>query len=334
MMRPFIVLLSISFAVRAMSLEIGSTEIAKWKDNKQSVFLIAFDDNCPSHLAYAIPTLVKYGFPGTFYINPSRPNFQAKRAVWLNEIPRLPGIVYGNHTYSHCGATNALQLDEELATWHATMTSCYANREKPFLLSFGKPGGVPWNVTESEKEALLTKYDLIERPPFLGGGMAIKTIEQMNAHVDKGMAKGEMNHLDFHGVGGDWLKVDMDFFTALMEKLAAHRDRIWVTDHISYHQYLTERKTARVTIQTATPSIITLALSTSADPRRYGYPLTLQTRVPAHWTHCTITQGTNTTTVAVTRQLVQYAAVPNRAIIQLTPQHLKTKKPDPHEGIR
>ncbi len=151
MTRSFIVLLALSLTLRTIAQEIGSTEIAKWKDNKQSVFLLAFDDNCPSHLVHAIPTLVKYGFPGTFYINPSRPSFTSKSAVWLTEIPRLPGIVYGNHTYSHCGATNALQLDVELATWHTAMTPCYADREKPFLLSFGKPGGVPWNVTEAEK---------------------------------------------------------------------------------------------------------------------------------------------------------------------------------------
>lgn len=318
-MRHIVVLLALSLTLRAVSQEIGSTEIAKWQDNKQSVFLLAFDDNCPSHLVHAIPTLVKYGFPGTFYVNPSRPNFKSQSAVWLKEIPRLPGIVYGNHTYSHCGATNALQLDRELAMWHEAMNACYADRAKPFLLSFGKPGGVPWTVTETEKAALLEKYGLIERPPFLGGGMTIKTIEQMNAHVEKGMAKGEMNHLDFHGVGGDWLKVDMEFFTALMEKLAANRERIWVTDHISYHQYLTERKTARVTIQTATQSGITLALTTHADPQRYGYPLTLQTRVPAQWTRCTLTQGTHTTTLTVTNQTVHYAAIPNREAIQLKP---------------
>lgn len=319
MTRSFIVLLALGFTLRAMAQEIGSTEIAKWKDNKQSVFLLAFDDNCPSHLVHAIPTLVKYGFPGTFYINPSRPSFTSKSAVWLTEIPRLPGIVYGNHTYSHCGATNALQLDVELATWHTAMTPLYADREKPFLLSFGRPGGVPWKVTEAEKAALLAKYDLIERPPFLGGGISIKTIEQMHAHVDKGMAKGEMNHLDFHGVGGDWLKVDMDFFTALMEKLAANRDRIWVTDHISYHQYLAERKTACVTIQAATPSAITLTLTAQTDPRRYAYPLTLQTRVPARWTRCTVEQGATRSTIAVTNQIVRYAAIPNREPIQLKP---------------
>ena len=63
----------------------------------------------------------------------------------------------------------------------------------------------------------------------------MKTAAELLKVVDQALARGEAGHLDFHGVGGDWLSTPMDVFTALLDKLEACRDRLWITDHISCH---------------------------------------------------------------------------------------------------
>ena len=95
--------------------ESGATQILKWKDGKQAVFLLEFDDSCESHLKNAIPELKKRGMVGTFYINPGNGPFQNERQAWEKDLPNNPAVVYGNHTFKHRGVTNAIQLDAELA---------------------------------------------------------------------------------------------------------------------------------------------------------------------------------------------------------------------------
>jgi len=304
--------------VGAAQAETGETSVLKWRDGKRAVFLLAFDDSCQSHVKNAIPELAKRGMVGTFYINPGNGPFQSLRKVWESELPKNSAVVYGNHTFKHTGATNTAHLDLELAQCDTVIRKCYPERKQPCLVSFGRPGGVPWTVSDEEKKAALAKYNLIERPSFYGYPIHIKTTEALCKLVDTALAKGEMVHHDFHGVGGDWLVTPMEAFNALLDKLDACRAEVWVTDHITYHKYLTERSSAQVKIITADNVTIRLALSSAADPRLYDTPLTLETRVPAGWTTCQIVQGEVTSECAVTDGKARFAAVPGAAEVVLT----------------
>lgn len=296
----------------------GDTAVLKWRDGKKAVFLLAFDDSCQSHVKHAIPELAKRGLVGTFYINPGNGPFQSLRKTWESELPSNPAVVYGNHTFKHTGATNTVHLDAELARCHEVIFACYPDRKKPFLVSFGRPGGVPWTVSEEEKKAALAKYSLVERPGFFGYPMHIKTAEAVLGLVDRAIAKGDMGHLDFHGVGGDWLVTPVDVFTALLDKLDACRAEVWVTDHITYHKYLTERSGAQIKVAKADAASIRLSLSSSADPALYDAPLTLETRVPEGWSTCRVTQGATCTEREVAGGKVRYNAVPCASEIVIT----------------
>ena len=296
--------------VGAAQAETGETAVLKWRDGKKAVFLLAFDDSCQSHVRNVIPALEKRGMVGTFYINPGNGPFQSMRKVWESELPKNPAVVYGNHTFKHTGATNTVHLDTELARCDAVIHACYPDRKKPFLISFGRPGGVPWTVSDEEKRAALAKYNLIERPSFFGYPMHIKTTEAVCKLVDQAIAKGDMGHLDSHGVGGDWLTIPMEVFNALLDKLDACRSDVWVTDHITYHKYMTERSSAQVKIVKAEKEQIRLQLSCSADPALYDAALTLETRVPEGWAKCQVAQGETKAECAVANGMVRYAAVP------------------------
>lgn len=283
------------------------TKVLKWPEGKQAVFLLQFDDSAPSAIKNAIPELTKRNMVGTFYINPGNAPYKSQEKEWANPAP---GIVYANHTYTHVGATSVDQLDQELAKCNAEIMARYPDRKQPRLISFGQPGGVPWTITAEEKKALLTKHHLIDRPPFKGYPFQFKTLDEMLALVEKALAKGDMEYLVFHGVGGDWLVTPMDMYVAILDKLQANQDKIWITDPVSWHQYVTERTGAEVKTLSSDKDQITVQLTSPADPALYDLPLTLSTTVPADWREVQVKQGSTEVKVPVKDGLVQYAALP------------------------
>lgn len=304
----------------ADGVKLGDTAVLKWKDGKKAVFLLAFDDSCDSHIKTAIPLLRQYGMVGTFYVNQGKAQYRKAAAVWEKELPTNPAMVYGNHTFTHVGATNAAQLDVELSRSAEAIQACYPGRKQPFLVSFGRPGGVPWKVSDEEKKAALAKYHLIERPAFFSFPFHVKTTDDVVGLVDKAIAKGDMGHLDFHGVGGDWLVTPTDMFTALLGKLAASSNQVWVTDHITYHKYLTERDSAQGKVLQADKEQIRIQLSSLAAQELYDTALTLETCVPREWKVCQVEQGPVRSEHLVINGVVRYEGVPGAGAITLRPK--------------
>jgi peptidoglycan/xylan/chitin deacetylase (PgdA/CDA1 family) len=295
----------------------GDTAVLKWKDGKKAVFLLAFDDSCQSHVKTVIPELQKRGMIGTFYTTPGGGQYAVQRTAWEKDLPKNPAVAYGNHTFSHRGVTTAEQLDSELAKANAVIHACYPDRKQPWLISFGRPGGVPWKVTAEEEDAALARHHLVRRPPFLTYGIHVKDVCSL---VDAAIAKGDMGHLDFHGVGAEWLVTPVPVFTQLLDKLAACSKEVWVTDHVTYHKYLTERQSAAVKVIEAGKNRIRLELSSSTDPALYDASLTLETRVPADWKACRVEQGATRSECPVTGGMVRYEAVPGGGAIVIQNQ--------------
>lgn len=283
--------------------------IMKWKDGKKAVFMLEFDDSCVSHVKTAIPELVKRGMVGTFYINPGNGPYQNEKSAWENDIPKT-GMEYGNHTFKHKGAPSVEVLDEELALCSDVINKCFPDRKQPRLVSFGQPGGVPWTITDEEKNQLLKKYNLVQRPSFFGYPFHAKTKEDVLKLVDDAIAKGDMGHHDFHGVGGDWLITPTDIFLALLDKLDACKDVVWVTDPVSYHKYLTERKAAELKLAGKANDKITLQLTCTTDPALYDLPLTLYVRVPPQWKAFSVTQGKDKLVSQLSDGMLRFAASP------------------------
>ena len=300
----------------------GATRIATWKDDKTAVFLLMFDDSVNSHITNVVPELKKRGMVGTFYINPGAGWYKAKADVWEKEIPAT-GMVYGNHTMTHAGAKDAAQLETELAGCDAAIAKAFPALKTPRLVSFGRPGvkKEQWLVTDEEVKQALARRHLVERPDIGGriAGVTQKTGEEILRLADKAIGGGGVESILFHGVGGDWLSLPLPEFLALLDGLEARKDRLWVTDPISAHQYETERAGAEVKALEAGGAKIRLALSCKADPAFYDLPLTLATRVPAAWKQCQVTQGKTKTTVPAVQGEVRYDARPGAEEITIQP---------------
>jgi len=281
MKRHLHICIIIAAAFTASAAELAQPRVAKWKDGKQGAFLLSFDDSCDTHVTKAIPELVKRDLVGTFYINPGGGHYKMHQKEWEEKIARIPQVVVANHTYLHKGAPDLATVEEDIVRCKEVMDRAFSGGRGRRLVSFGQPGGVPWNITQEETDALLAKYDLVLRPSFFGFPIHITTEEQTLALVDQAVEKKELRYNVFHGVGGDWLSMPMDIYTALLDKLAANRDKLWITDSVSYHKYKTQRDSATLThMSGSTPRGPWLGLDIATDPELYDLPLTVEIAMP------------------------------------------------------
>jgi hypothetical protein len=239
---------------------------------------------------------------------------------WEKTIPAL-GMEYANHTFTHKGAKDAADLDDELVQCNDAIGKILGTR--PALISFGRPGVKPgaWAVTDQELKDALAKHHLVMRPNVDGrfAEINLKTADALFGIAEKALASGGADCVVFHGVGGDWLSAQMPVYIGLLDKLETVRERLWIAGHIAVHSYQVERDGASVQVEQAGATGIKLTLTTKADAALYAAPLTLMTKVPGDWKRCHVLQGDTTTTVPVTQGLVRYDATPDGRAISLRP---------------
>jgi peptidoglycan/xylan/chitin deacetylase (PgdA/CDA1 family) len=308
---------------------VGETRIAKWKDNRKAVFLLMFDDGWPSHWQVAVPELARRGMVGTFYIVPRKAEYRKFEKEWRKAVEQ--GMTIASHTATHDGFQGAEDAEMEVGEGTRYILD-FVKGKNPRLISFGLPGVKDYNFGEGGSlQALLTKNHLIDRGEFKDHGAVyhLKTTAEMLALADKAIASGGLEYLVIHGVeriDPDWGFQDMwplkqEIFLPLLDALKVRKDRgdLWITDHISAHQYETERQSAAVRVVGVEPGAIRLECFSSADPQFYDQPLTLRTAVPPSWQRCRIEQGTQQREATADGGVVQYEALPNGGVITLKP---------------
>lgn len=305
----------------------GETRIAHWKDDRTAAFLLMFDDSWPSHWMIAVPELVKRDMVATFYINPGKGEYKVYAKRWA-DIGVQTKMVFGDHTMTHNGVKNLENARWEIgecANIIRTLQPGKANR----LVSFAQPGVDPknWAITNAERDSILKENNLIDRPPFQNHGAVYhkKTLDEMVELADKGIASKGMEYLILHGVERitpDWGYQDFwplkqAIFLPLLDALKERSDKgdLWVTDHISQHQYAMERDQGSVSIVAVDSKQIRVRLMSKADPELYDYPLTLITRVPTGWIQVEVIQGDQKTVTTALNGVVRYDAKPNAAEI-------------------
>jgi hypothetical protein len=311
---------------------VGDTKIAKWQHDAKAVFLIQFDDSWPSHFEVAVPELVKRDMIATFYICPGKGEFKVFHAKWANEIWKT-GMVYGNHTFTHGGVRDFEHAKTEFSQVNDFIYKVVPGK-KPRLISYAQPGvgQGKWNITPEQTAEILKENHLVDRGNFRGHGAVYhwKTTAEMLALADKAIAAGGMEFLVIHGVERrapmntkyqDFWPLNQDIFREVLDGLKDRRDRgdLWITDHVSYHQYDTERQTAKVKTLSADAMQIRLELTSDADKDLYDQPLTLITEVPAGWATVQVTQGETKSTVKADNGSLKFTALPNGGPVELSP---------------
>lgn len=323
--------LSLSALVQSAAAAPGDAHVAKWKDDRAGVFLLMFDDGWPGQVEVAVPELQKRNLAATFYMVPDKGEYKARAAQWA-EAAKSPLVVYGNHTMTHGGVRDYEHAKTEIGECSRIIREeLQPVPGKPGrLISFARPGGVPsWNITDAEFRSLLKEFNLVDRPPFAGHGAVYhwKTLPEMTALADKAIAEKDMNYLILHGVeriGAKWQDMwplKQDIFFPFLDHLKAKQDskELWVTDHISWHQYQTTREAAAVKTLKVIPNGIQLELTSSADPKLYDLPLTLVVEVPATWRECNVSQGATQLRVPAVGGFITFDATPDGPAISIWP---------------
>lgn len=311
--------------------DVGATRVARWKDDRTAAFQMMFDDSCPSHWQIAIPEMVKRGLAGTFYLNCGKAEFTKFRAGWETNYWKQ-GMVYANHTMTHKGVKNMDEAEREIGECSKIIREIIPGSAGK-LQSYGQPGVAPgnWEITKEQLADLLKRNNLITRGE-IAGHMAVyhlKTTAELLAMADRAISNKSAEFIVFHGIERitpDWGYQDFwalkqDIFFPFLDGIQARQDRLdlWVTDHISAHQYATERDAATVRVLEATPRGIRVELTSKADAKLYDLPLTLISKVPASWTRCDVAQGTGTRTVTAEQGSIRYDAVPNGPPLVIAP---------------
>lgn len=293
------------------------TRIARWQQDRQGALVLMFDDGCPTHLERVVPALHQRDLVGTFYLNPGAKWHD--RAGW-EAVAATTKMEVANHTLHHSGATDSAQAEEEIGACNRIILGLHPGRKLPRLVSFIYPGGCPWQVSDADKAAMIERHHLVLRPSTADrvGGIHLKTGEELIQAALVALSTPTFGALSFHGVGGDWLPTDWDAFCALIDALAEHRDRLWITDPVAVHKYESERDQSQVELRHCGPKRIVLALRCGLGPL-YDQPLTLITRIPAAWTECAVSQGPTQTTVRPVDGIIRYEALPDGSEIVIGP---------------
>ena len=311
----------------------GETAVLKWHGGAKACFLLMFDDGWPSAVDVAVPELEKRGLTATYYIVPDKGEFKTREKVWREEAWKR-GAVYGNHTMTHHGVKDFEDARREIGKCTEWILDTVPGK-RPRLISYAQPGVEKgkWNITGEEQKRILKEFNLVDRPDFRDHGAVyhLKTCGDMLALADRAIANGGMEYVIFHGVEHkapwrtwqDFWAMKVEEYIPFFDAIAERRDRgdLWVTDHISYHKYETERASARAETHLDGKGIRVI-LSCDADPAFYDLSLTLRTAVPEAWTgEILVRQGDREARIPVdpATHTIQYDAVPGNEPITIQP---------------
>ena len=236
-----------------------------------------------------------HGAKGAFYIIPAKGEFKVFEKVWKEKF-KNPLFRFGNHTWSHNGFDDYDGAVEEFRKCTDYLRENVPGK-KGRLISYAQPGvkAGRWNINGEQEAAICKAQGLVARPTFRDHGATyhLKNKDDMIAKAKKAANEGIAEYVIFHGVEVDDPKRGYQDFWAMpvkeyipfFDEVAAMRDRgeIWVADHVSVHQYETERATAKIKKLGKTAKGYRFSVTCDADPKLYDCPLTVKVEVPKTW---------------------------------------------------
>ncbi len=321
----------------------AKTSVCKWKDDRAGAFLLMFDDGHHSQVSQVIPNLHARDMIATFYVP----------TAWITvSFLGDSAVILGNHSKNHqqlsaptYEAAKTEQIDPSQEFFRNNAAGNW-----PRLISFARPGFGPeenwwlefaggWEENAPDFIRLMDENNLIKRPPFgsarAGGSPAsaqygyITTANSALAVADLAINDKKMEYIIFHNIEIPGVTAipfygftfDNSEFIAFLDGLKTRMDnkQLWITDHISYHQYEKQRESAVVTTLEYSDTRIRLTVTDGVDDILYNQPLTMKTEVPSGWTNVRVTQNNITTDRPVVNGIVRYDVKSNGAEVTLSP---------------
>lgn len=265
-----------------------SATICKWYDGRKTALSIRFDDSHPTHLSKAIPILNEYRFRGTFMVNPGghppnsrvRSTFEEHRAEW-EAVAKRGNHEFANHTLNHRGAQDDESMETEIGDAAKAIWKLFPQKSKLAALNLG--GGTIW-VTTKPLRYYLDKYHLFDASANSTGmddvyGNRVATFRRM---LESSTESGIRYKEHYHYIG-DGLSTSEANFRAVLDIAKKHQDNLWIAGIADIHKYATERRGAKLEIESNGESRVILKLSCMTELRLYDQRLTMQVTIPKSW---------------------------------------------------
>jgi peptidoglycan/xylan/chitin deacetylase (PgdA/CDA1 family) len=236
-----------------------------WPPGKKAAVSLTYDDALTSQLDHAAPALASHHLHGTFFVTENARNEPDR---WRAMSKR--GHELAAHTLLHpCDGAqswvkkgNALQ-DYDAARMEAELRESIGLLEslgaKRGAFTFAYPCGATWIGASYESYTpIVMKYfsaargvastfadpttESFENAPAVSGE---KTKDELVQLVEGAARDGSWLILMFHGVGGDFMSVDLDAHEGLLAYLEQHRDSIWTDTFVRISTYVVSHRPAR-----------------------------------------------------------------------------------------
>jgi hypothetical protein len=264
-----------------------SVSVARWYDGRRAGLSLRFDDSHPTHLTKAIPMLRKYGFRGTFMVNPGpdepgsrrRSAFQIHRAEW-EAVARSGDHELANHSAHHRGATGDADMEAEIGEAAQAIWKMTPGRSRLMALNLG--GGTQWETTRTLRY-YLNKYHQFESGGSLGMDDAYgQRVAAFREHVEGHLQRGLWCRIHFHYIGEGLSSSEANFGAAL-DIAREYQSALWIAGMTDIHKYQTERCASSLSLVESTVRGLRFRLSCHTEPELYDQRLTIEVAPPASW---------------------------------------------------
>ena len=304
-------------------------KIAKWQGDKKAAISLQFDDSTPGQAQLGVPALISRNITGTWYVNPGRDGFTSNLNTWENIAP-AGGQELANHTMNHTGANSYSEVVTEVGDASKIIWQIRGDADFGSLIAFNRGGGTSWN--ESDLETVLEEYKNIDRQTNLGIRRLVHSIpsgsnaNEMFTIIPEVIEDSINGRLNFHGIAANNGNPPMDYgnaavwiveFEALLDKLLAVEDEIWIGGYIEVYKYIKEKETAIVLIQQDSDSEYTVRLTSDTDVKYFDEELTVVASILGNWQTCEVSYNGKTKTYPVSKGNVTFDAIPNKGDIKL-----------------
>ena len=219
----------------------------------KALISLTYDDGMETHIQHAIPQLNTYQLKGTFYINSIKGNKEAQ--AWQEAATM--GHELGNHSLHHAcpesmgwkkpfctdyytlenmldeiGATSAiLKTLDPKAPFRTYAYPCnnfkvggqsYINKlVESKLIKYARGGGTINSIHTSAKD--LDPFHVPSWPVQEGC-----SLDTLISFLESVYQKKGFGVLQFHGIGGQWIKISNETHIGLLFYLEQHKDRFEV----------------------------------------------------------------------------------------------------------
>lgn len=259
---PFILLaLLSSFAPR-------EKKTFQWKNGAKAAVCLTYDDGMQTHIDNAIPQLNEAGLKGTFFIN----SVVGTESVVAWKRAAKAGHELGNHSLFHpCPASMGWPKEtasdeytipmilKEISTVNAILENLDPGRKtiaygypcnqtevggKSYIEALRKSGLVAYARGGSGAERMtvtdFTAFNKMNVPSWAVPENA--SLNDLINFVEKAKAEGGLAVLQFHGVGGQWIKVSNETHKAFLNYLSEHKADYWVAPFSETVDYIEKNR--------------------------------------------------------------------------------------------